>query len=272
MRNSCGNLKVLHIWNTAGVGSIIAKYMDKFYGTSSWVIMRKCFDKYGFTTYGECWDYGGKLFTLRALWEARKYDIIHVHAFDRIVPILKILYRKPVVLHYHGTDIRGKWKERKKFWRWADILLYSTKDIEDRDTPPHAVWLPNPVDTELFYPRCKPEPQTAFHISYRADDIALEYAKRYGLKLFIHNREENPIPYTELATVLSKYEYYIDVKRDVDGRILHVPLSKTALEALACGCKVINWKGEEIHGLPFEHNAKYVAEKVWELYKNLLAD
>jgi len=37
-------LKVLHIWNTAGVGSIIAKYMDKTFGTESWVIMRKRFD------------------------------------------------------------------------------------------------------------------------------------------------------------------------------------------------------------------------------------
>ena len=39
-------LKVLHIWNTAGVGSIIAKYMDKIYGTKSRVVMRKSFDKF----------------------------------------------------------------------------------------------------------------------------------------------------------------------------------------------------------------------------------
>ena len=158
-------MKVLHIWNTAGVASIIAKYMDKIYGTKSWVIMRKRYDKFGITTYGECWNYRAKIFKWRALWEARKYDIIHVHAFDEIVPDLKVLYRKPVVLHYHGSNIRGKWNVRRKFWSKADAILYSTRDLKDEDTPEHAMWLPNPVDIEIFYPRCKYKPETAFHLS-----------------------------------------------------------------------------------------------------------
>jgi len=262
-------MKILHIWNTAGVGSIIAKYMDKTFGTESWVIMRKRFDKFGFTTYGECWDCRGKIFTLKSLLKARKYDLIHVHAFDRIVPLLKLLYpKKPVVLHYHGTDIRGKAEERKRYYRKADFIIVSTPDL--LETLPDATYIPNPVDTELFYPRNIYEPKTSFHISYRADELAKKYAKQYNLKLYIHDRETAPIPHIKFPDVLSKYEYYIDVKRFIDGKIA-TALSKTALEALACGLKVINWNGEIVHPpLPQQHLPEEVCSRVFKIYKGLV--
>ena len=34
------SLRVLHIWNTAGVASVIAKYMDRILGTRSLVVYR----------------------------------------------------------------------------------------------------------------------------------------------------------------------------------------------------------------------------------------
>ena len=37
-------MKVLHIWNTSGVASIIAKFMDKLFDTKSLVVHRKAFD------------------------------------------------------------------------------------------------------------------------------------------------------------------------------------------------------------------------------------
>jgi hypothetical protein len=103
-------MKVLHIWNTAGIGSIIAKYMDRLFGTKSLVVHRRVFDPYGFTTYGELWDCGAKMFALKCLWLARKFDIVHVHSFDKLILFLKFLYpKKPVVMHYLGSEIRGKW-------------------------------------------------------------------------------------------------------------------------------------------------------------------
>jgi hypothetical protein len=56
MKKQYNKLKILHIWNTAGVGSVIAKFMDSMYPTESQVVMRKEFDKFGFTTLGEVWD------------------------------------------------------------------------------------------------------------------------------------------------------------------------------------------------------------------------
>ncbi|MEM4311500.1 MAG: hypothetical protein QXX95_03840 [Nitrososphaerales archaeon] len=267
---SLKGLKVLHIWNTAGVASIIAKYMDRIYETKSWVIMRKKFDKFGLTSYGECWDTNAKIFTLRALWKAKNYSLIHVHAFDRIVPLIKFLYpRKPLVLHYHGSDIRGKWNLRRRYWSKADFIIVSAPDML-KGAPSEALYLPNPVDTELFYIRGKPEPKTAFHFSYYADDLAKKLAEKYGLTLTIHNREENPIPYKTLSLFLSSYEYYIDVKRDLSNLNLLKEISKTGLEALACGCKVIRWDGSIMEGLPPEHYPEVVVRKLWEIYRLLL--
>jgi hypothetical protein len=62
------HMRVLHVCNTAGVASVIAKYMDRLFGTESLVVWRKVFDPYGLTTYGELWDCGAKEFALKCLW------------------------------------------------------------------------------------------------------------------------------------------------------------------------------------------------------------
>jgi glycosyltransferase involved in cell wall biosynthesis len=180
-------MKILHICNTAGVGSIIAKYMDRLFGTESLVVNRHVLDPYGFTTYGEIWSCSSKIFTLKCLLIAKRFDIIHIHYFDKIIPLLKLLYpKKLVVMHYHGDDIRGKWGLKRKYWSKADVVIYSTLDLLDKETPRTAIYMPNPVDTEIFYPRkIKQQPKTAFHLSYNADNLAKEYAGEHNLKLTI---------------------------------------------------------------------------------------
>ncbi|MBS7612499.1 hypothetical protein KEJ27_09945 [Candidatus Bathyarchaeota archaeon] len=259
-------MRILHVWNTAGVGSIIAKYMDRIYGTESWVVMRKSFDKFGFTIYGECWDCSAEMFALRCLLLSRKFDIVHIHAFDRFVPYLKLLYpSKPAILHYHGTDIRNRWLLRQKYWSKADAILYSTPDLLDDETPKNTiyVYIPNPVDTGMFhpYPESKRKPNSALAFDYYLDvNKAYSYAQRYGISLEILERN---IPYRELPKKLSEYEYYID-KTEIPS------LSKTALEALACGLKVIRWDGEIVDGLPEEHKPEKVVQKIWGIYQRLL--
>jgi len=260
-------MKVFHVCNTAGVASIIAKYMDRLFGTESLVVCRKVFDPYGLTTYGEVWDCGANEFALKCLLLARKFDIIHVHSFDKLVPLLKFLYpKKPVILHYHGTDIRGKWALKKRYWSKAEAILYSTKDLLNDETPKDAIYMPNPVDTEIFYScAIKPQPKTAFHFSYGADDLAREYSKKYGLKLTIHDvRKHGVIPHLRLPKVLCIFEYYVDVKRV--GQETASAMSKTGLEALACGLKVIRWDGSVIIGLPLENRPENISKKIFDLY------
>ena len=157
-------MKILHVWNIAGVASILAKYQAKLLRWKTWVITRRAYDRYGLTIYGEALNVSAKVFKFKTLLMSRKYDIIHVHSLDEIIPILKLLYpKKKVIIHYHGTDTRGKWKERKNYWEKADRVLVSTPDLL-QGAPNHVIYLPNPVDTELFKPM--PElrrPRTALY-------------------------------------------------------------------------------------------------------------
>jgi len=148
-------VKVLHIWNPAGVASILAKYQSKILNWKTWVITRKYYDRYNVTIYGEAIKCRAFTFKIKALIKALSFNIIHIHAFDEFIPLLKRLYpSKKIVLHYHGSDIRGKWKERERFWKKADSILVSTPDLLE-DAPQHVIYLPNPVDTELFKPMPK---------------------------------------------------------------------------------------------------------------------
>ncbi|MEM2570083.1 MAG: hypothetical protein QXT67_09145 [Candidatus Bathyarchaeia archaeon] len=257
-------MRILHIWNTAGVASVIAKFMDRLFGTKSLVVHRRAFDPFGVTTYGELWDCGAKTFALKCLILARKFDIIHIHSIDKLIPYLKFLYpNKPIILHYHGSDIRGKWLMKRKYWDKADAILYSTPDLINDETPKKAIYIPNPVDTDLFYPLYinKRKIRSAMAFNYHLDtNKAVYYAKKYGLSLDILERS---IPYENMPNKLNEYEYYVD-QTEIPS------LSKTALEALACGLKVIRWDGEIIEGLPEEHKPENVAQKIWEIYREML--
>ncbi len=263
-------MRVLHIWNTAGVASIIAKYQAKIFKWKTWVIMRKKYDLYGYTTYGELIDSSSYSFVLKSILRARKYDVIHIHDIDIIVPLLKLLYpNKLIILHYHGDSIRNLWKEKQKYWSKADAVIVATPDLLDNAPSDVAVYVPNPVDTELFRPLEVAEKRMNTALFIYADEpkytASLEWAKtiakKLGLDLYVHNRQRNPIPHTRLPEFLNKFEYFIDhcwVKA----------LSKTALEALACGLKVIRWDGRVVSNLPKEHEPEEVVKKIKQVYVN----
>jgi len=255
-------LRVLHIGNTAAVGSTLAKYSEAD------LIARSGEDlPWHLTYYGDVIS-GDIRFVLSALWRARRYDLLHVHYQDRLVRYLRMRYRrKPIVMHYHGTDIRGRWDERRKYWSMADAVLVSTPDLLN-GAPEGVVLLPNPVDTSLFFDKHRHRPGTALAVSHGADDLAREYADRLGLDLVIHDRYRSPIPFVAMPDFLADYEYYIDVRRGVwDNRIREF-LAKTALEALACGLKVVRWDCRVVEGLPRLHYPDVVVERLLQVYES----
>ena len=266
-------MRILHIFNTAGIASIIGKWMDRIYGTESIIYQRKRWDLFGHTTYGKAWGGSRYTFIIRTLLKARLCDIIHVHSVDQILPIIRLIYpNKPIVLHYHGTDIRGRWNEKHKKWSLADSLIVSTKDLLN-DAPQGVTYIPNPIDTDLFYPNISSDdvpPNLGLHFQYRADDIALKFANKFDLKLYMSDRN---IPFTKMPDFLKRFRWYVDVKRDHKGRLLCVEKgsgSLTGLEALACGLKVIRSNGQVYEGLPPEHFPENVIKQVYEIYYSLM--
>jgi len=259
--------RILHVWNTAGVASVIAKFSDREFQTSSLVITRKAADRVGLTTYGRAYSDGAARFFLRALLMARTVDLVHVHSLDRIVPWAKRVAGKPVVLHYHGTDIEGRWKEKEGRWKEADYIAVSTPNLLE-GAPGAAVFMPNPVDTDIFRPSGGPrEPGSALSFRYGMDAEAEEEARRLGLRLTWLDRWS--VSHDKMPEVLSRYAYYIDMRKPPE-HVQARSTGKAALEALACGCRVVNWKGEVFEGLPAQNDPVDVAEKWHEVYLRLL--
>lgn len=258
---------VLHVWNTAGVASVIAKFTDGQFGTHSMVITRKAADRVGLTTYGTAYADGAAHFFARALWMARSADLVHVHSLDRVLPWVERLYSKPVVMHYHGTDIEGRWEEKKGRWRRAEYVAVSTPNLLEGG-PPNAVYVPNPVDTDLFRPmRGERDPNSAVSFRYGMDTDAERVAKEFGLNLSWLERWS--IGYEQMPETLSRYAYYIDMRKP-PGHNVARSVGKAALEALASGCKVIDWEGRIIEGFPAEHDGKSVAARWNAIYLELL--
>lgn len=259
--------RIVHVWNTAGVASVIAKFTDREFGTQSKVVTRKAADKVGLTTYGVAYPDGPARFFLRALTTARSADIVHVHSLDRIVPWVKRLYGKPVVMHYHGTDIEGRWAEKRPRWSRADYIAVSTPNLLD-GAPPAAVHVPNPVDTDFFRPSGgERDPKSAVSFRYGMDAEAEAAARKLGLTITWLDRWS--VQHDRMPEVLSKYAYYIDMRKP-PAHVVARSVGKAALEALACGCAVVDWSGNVVSGLPPENDPANVAAKWHEIYGALL--
>jgi len=257
----------LHVWNTAGVASVIAKFTDREFGTSSTVITRKAVDRVGLTTYGTAYPDGAERFFARALWMARPADLVHVHSLDRVVPWIKGLYSKPIVMHYHGTDIEGRWREKEGRWSKANYIAVSTPNLLE-GAPPNALYVPNPVDTDLFKPNpSERDPNSAVSFRYGMDAEAEAVAKKLGLNLVMLERWS--MRYDQMPQTLSRYAYYVDMRKPPE-HVVARSVGKAALEALAIGCKVIDWEGRIIEGFPAEHDPEAVAAKWNAIYVGLL--
>ena len=79
---------------------------------------------------------------------------------------------------------------------------------------------------------------------------SLQYCKENNidLKIDVFDRTKTPLFHEQIPNLLKKYKIYVDI-RIVNDKILE-SLSKTALESLACGLKVLNYKLEYLDKLP----------------------
>ena len=299
-------MRILHIWDQAGVAFVLAKY-QRLQGHDSKTIMVREYDKYGIAEFYNRYAIDATLqdFVQKSMDEAHSADILHVHSRSDIVFKFREEFgnSKRIILQYHGTDIRGIKKQKlphrskvsdlavrgiftyrrvrdailikkrihSKAQRLADAVIVSTPDLLPLVSK--AIYVPNPIDTEHFSPdksSSKPERAQALTMDTEATDIqlTLSYCKRHNVKLDIdvYNRIRDPIMYGDMPAFLKKYGLYVDV-RYVDGKILE-NLSKTALESLACGLDVLDYKLDRMHGLPEEFNPMNVTSRLESIYSH----
>ncbi|HET6640087.1 MAG TPA: hypothetical protein VFG77_00605 [Nitrososphaeraceae archaeon] len=296
-------MRILHVWDQAGVACILAKYQRR-QGYSSSVLRVNDQDKYGINRfYSDLITFCSEQdFIQRTLREADNAQLIHVHSRIDVIAPLRERYgkSKKIFLHYHGTDIRGfsptvpqkhgrlpsilptsksilkKLIRRKsgnivrnrKAQLAADGILVSTPDL--LKLVKRASYLPNPVDIEHFKldDNRLNRGKRALTIRSEVTDIewALEYCKRNNVDLDIetYDRTQNPVMYQDMPLFLKRYNIYVDI-RLVNGKILE-NLSKSALESLACGLEVLNYRLHYLRGLPSEHDPSAVLSKLSKFY------
>jgi hypothetical protein len=292
-------MRILHILDAAGVACIYSKY-QQMQGHDAKVIWNKdVVDKYGIydfykdylinVTYGK--------FTETCIEEGETADVIHVHGYiDILFALRKEFHRqKKIILHYHGTDIRGLKKQQlphrsllsdtmiklKMFYRnkighvraqkLADAVCVSTPDL--LPLVRSGIHIPIPIDTEHFSPKndSKGELKDAFTINSEVTNIqrALGLCKKNQINLNIEviDRTKNPILYADIPDFIRGYMTYVDI-RYVNDIVLE-NLSSTALQSLACGLSVLDYKLQFRRGLPTEHDAVNVASQLSKIYSDL---
>lgn len=292
-------MRILHILDAAGVACIYSKY-QRMQGHDASVIWNKdVADKYGIYDFYK--DYLIKVtyekFTETCLKEGESVDVIHVHGYIDIMFELrkKFQKQKKIILHYHGTDIRGLKKQelphrsllsdtaiklkmlyRKKIGharaqKLADAVCVSTPDL--LPLVRNGIHVPIPIDIEHFSSKNNPnrELKEAFTINSEVTNIqrALNLCKKNQINLNIEviDRTKDPIVYANIPDFIRGYRTYVDI-RYVNDIVLE-NLSSTALQSLACGLSVVNYKLEIRRGLPKEHDAVNVATQLSKIYSEL---
>jgi len=285
------SIKILHVFDAAGVACILAKYQRRL-GHTTEAIIRDGYDGFGIHAF-----YGTKIVTpktpklkqlgvfgkplrysirtlnvlifyLYIFFHSRKFDVVHIHCCWMAC----FFTSKPKVVEFHGDDIRKfpsrKWMiDRAVTWWFINHFkhkipfLVSTPDLL-RDLP-EAVYLPNPVDTEHFKRSELMVKGTAvFFNNWHESSLKRAFLLKLKHTLFVlvvDRNEREHFSYSSMPQNLSRFEYFIDREG------IH-SLSKTALEALAMGLKVIRWDNRIVEGLPCGHLPENVARKSLEIY------
>jgi hypothetical protein len=246
-------MKILHVWDCAGVSSILAKYQKKL-GYDVKVLMRQSSDKLGISEfYGNTTDLTGREFIKTAVRLSKDYDVIHIHNLPNIIPMIRLRHpRKKIIIHYHGFPATDK-KHVKFYSRFATNVFLATSDL--KSVFPKGVVIPTIVDTDHFNGTPNGKGNLTFSIRYLDMNKFKQTVKE---DVDIIDREKNHVPYKDMPEFLKSYSRYYDIKF-LYGKLLEAH-SKTCYEALACGLDVVDYTGCTLRGLPEQHEPHHVAE------------
>lgn len=242
-------MKVLYLWNTAGVFSPVANWLNEN-GHEAKILARWAFDIYEQTSSLDC---AVMVNSARDFYKASiklirsfKPDIIHVSGSLKALAIARTFaWRTPIVMTFHGADVRNPDKKPSVVaTRLADFIHVTTQDLA-----PYGTWIDRPLDP-MFHYRGDRQAGTALmfyksHFMTDQRELARMWCagKEIELDILDELHPDFPIPNKDMPALFSKYEYYLDMKGHVGDLYA---LSKTAREALACGCKVLHEANLEV--------------------------
>jgi glycosyltransferase involved in cell wall biosynthesis len=204
-----------------------------------------------------------------------KGDVYHVHYLLQDCYIAARLGKKPLIGHAHGTDLRTSLKH--PLWgrivrhnlKSCNRVLVSTPDVLDlaKRFREDAEYLPNPIDTELFYPKPVVQHEGKKRVLIASDcnydvkgtDIAIKALSKIEDKVEV-SIIKNGLDFSRTVAlasslglslnVLSKVthqklnEYYWSADVVID-RFKLGSLGVVSLEAIACGRPIVTYVSSE---------------------------
>jgi hypothetical protein len=203
-------VKVIHCHNIAGVPSTLVKYQQRF-GVDAALIVRR---KHGF---GFPENQLGRLGGAKALIGA---DVIHYHSTSWVEgPVVGIrnpdakllsLLGKPIVVHFHGSDLR---ECVPRSTLRSDHMLVSTPDL--LEYVPEAEWLPNPVDLEFYSPSQTKDTNKVHRVGYYAPAWKGTYVPVMEIERAVATLQKDGIPVEAAPARALQYDQMPDYYRSL---------------------------------------------------------
>jgi len=249
-------MKVVMVNDCSFVGETLIKYLPSYIDVVHLKRSRKFFDK----TFKLAWN------ILRT-----KGDIYHFNYLLQDCYIGTKLGKRPLVGHAHGTDVRNAlnhfaWKRIVKHnLKKCDMILVSTPDILDaaKRYQEKTEYLPNPVDSSLFYPKPAKDRNKKLRVLIATDsnwdvkgtDIAIRALAKLKneVEVFLIHKGIDFVKTVVLADSLglclnilpatshqNMNEYFWNADVVID-RFKLGSLGMVSLEAIACGRPVLNF-------------------------------
>lgn len=278
---------ILHIWNTANIASELAYFME--YGHQ--VVARRKIDHYRMANIHEnvsetAFPFGSDKFDI--LWfylmvcmRQLGVDLFHVHG-SNIMKHLRRVSSIPYILHYHGVDCRNSSPtSRAPLEESAKAIIVATPDLLEYEFTKKPHYLPTIINRELFAPRDTPSnnrglinllpnqdiQETMSRLSeYGFGDVEWEIVQRQ----YDTTKHQHRIMYKDMPAHLAQYEYYSGLAWDGITRIWSQADSKTALEAMSLGVKVVRYDGSVSSSLPTRHYPENVIPKLRTIYDSVM--
>jgi hypothetical protein len=134
----------------------------------------------------------------------------------------------------------------------------------------NGYYVPIPIDTDHFKvsKMLINEQKEALTINTEVSSIqrTIDYCRKHEINLDIevYDRTKYPIMYADMPSFLKRYKVYVDIR--FVNEILLQHLSSTALQSLACGVKVIDYRRKFLQFLPSEHEPMSVVSRLLSIY------
>lgn len=244
-------MKILHIENHAGIAHQLAEWQKK--AGHEAVVMETWWNPTEQPHDVEFY-YGQKGFlndvsTMRKVVRfSRDYDIVHVHGglnwkrFD--VLGIKLLKRKPMVVHYHGSETREGFGMS---YQWVpDAKIVSRPDL--LKWHPDAIFLPNPVAEHRYSFDAARRPRI-IHLtnnrSTKGTELIIRAMKQLKAEIDVDFCLVEKRPHEEAMAEVSRSHVLID--QVIDAKAIGVPsvIGVSTLEAMSMGLAAVSTFDEE---------------------------